>query len=238
MTLDISDRMRRFLSRVPRRYRRPDPSSLPAVAIRTHARVELPRSGSVLGVDVGFSTIDASSAVCRLDWDESRITWTLQRFRATPEEQDRVLRAVAGPGRLEEAPFDGPLRSDFEVIGEYRAAERLLTRRLRPKIGKPGQSSAPIGRKLNAAANDCARIVRAHCDVAIARHDKRIDEKAIVEAFPSSFMGVMLEIPKTCRIAGRTGRMCSSRILHDRECSRVSCGISCQAARACRPGTR
>lgn len=155
----------------------------------------LPRAGSVLGVDVGFSAISRSSAVCRLDWNEHAVGWTIGRFRAIPAEQLRALCAVAGDRRLEAAAFDGPLCPGFPVIGAYRVAERMLTRRLQPRIGKPGQSSAPVGKRLNAAANDCARIVRDHGDVATARHAVRIDERAIVEAFPSSFMGVMLEDP-------------------------------------------
>jgi hypothetical protein len=151
----------------------------------------------VLGVDVGYSTSRASSAVCRLDWDGREIRWTVQRFRAVPEEQERVLRAVAGSGRLEAAAFDGPLRASFDLIGRYRTAERMLTRRLQPWIGKPGQASAPVGMNLNTAANACVRIVLQHCDVAPARHAVRIDSKAVVEAFPSAFMGVMLEDPSS-----------------------------------------
>lgn len=159
------------------------------------ASVELREAGSVLGVDVGSSSRRASSAACRLDWDRKEIRWTLQRFRALPEEQRRVLRAVAGMERLEAAAFDGPLREGLDIIGRYRIAERMLTRRLQPQIGKPGQSSAPVGKALNAAANDCARVVLEHCNVAPARHAVRIDGKAIAEAFPSAFMGTMLEDP-------------------------------------------
>ena len=94
--------------------------------------------GAVLGVDVGFSPTRRSSAVCRLDWNEHRITWTLQRFRALLEEQEAAILAVAGSGRLEAAVFDGPLRSGFDPIGRYRVAERMLTRRLGARIGKLG----------------------------------------------------------------------------------------------------
>jgi hypothetical protein len=50
---------------------------------------------------------------------------------------------------LTAAAFDGPLRSGLDLIGRYRVAERMLTRRLQPHIGKPGQSSAPVGKLLN-----------------------------------------------------------------------------------------
>ncbi len=91
----------------------------------------------------------------------------------------------------------------MEVIGRYRAAERMLTRRLQSKIGKPGQASAPVGKALNTAANDCAVVVIKACQLAPATHAVRIDRKAIVKAFPSGFLGVMLRDPST--VAARRG---------------------------------
>jgi hypothetical protein len=159
----------------------------------------------VLGVDVGFSPKQRSSAVCRLDWDTQRITWTIQRFRALPAEQKAAITAVAGEKPLLAAAFDGPLRVGFEVIGRYRTAERVLTRRLGAKIGKPGQASVPVGRALNAAANDCARIVLNHCHLAPATHAVSIDPKSVVEAFPTAFLGVLLADPAAVT-ARRTDR--------------------------------
>jgi hypothetical protein len=72
----------------------------------------------------------------------------------------------------------------------------MLTRRLQPFIGKPGQSSAPVGKLLNAHANDCARIVLDSCDLKDARHTVGIHQRAIAEAFPSSFLGVLIEQPE------------------------------------------
>lgn len=155
----------------------------------------LPPMGSVLGVDVGFSPKRRSSAVCRLDWDPGAITWDIHRFRALPAEQEAAIRGVAGRVRLQAAAFDGPLRAGLDAIGRYRAAERMLTRRLGARIGKPGQASAPVGKALNAAANDCARIVLRGCTVEPARHAVRIHDRAVVEAFPGAFLGVMLDEP-------------------------------------------
>jgi len=148
----------------------------------------LQQQGAVLGVDVGFSPTRRSSAVCRLDWDPWRITWNIRSFRALPAEQETTIAAVAGTGRLQAAAFDGPLRAGFDIIGRYRVAERMLTRRLGARIGKPGQASAPVGKALNAAANDCAHIVLRGCDLAPAVHAVRIDAKAVAEAFPSAFL--------------------------------------------------
>lgn len=162
----------------------------------TKARLQvLPAMGSVLGVDVGFSEVRRSSAVCRLDWDERRIMWTIQRFRALPAEQAETIKGVAGGLSLLAAAFDGPLRTGFDIIGRYRTADRLLTRRLGAKIGKPGQANAPVGKRLNAAANACAQVVLRECLIGPAAHAVRIDPKAVVEAFPTAFLGVMLRDP-------------------------------------------
>ncbi|MCO5081818.1 MAG: hypothetical protein M9955_09200 [Rhizobiaceae bacterium] len=94
------------------------------------------------------------------------------------------------------AAFDGPIKRGFEIIGRYRAAERMLTRRLRPLIGKPGQSSAPVGKLLNLHANVCVGHIVRHAVLSSARHGVAIDEKALVEAFPSSFLGMMIADPE------------------------------------------
>ena len=163
--------------------------------------IRLPPTGSVLGVDVGFSPTKRSSAVCRLDWDDRQISWTIRRFRAAPPEQTETISAVAGQYRLEAAAFDGPLRAGFEIIGQYRVADRLLTKRLQKKIGKPGQSNAPVGIRLNAAANVCVKIVLANGQISPSAHAVAIDTKAVVEAFPTAFLGVMLRDPTTIAAA-------------------------------------
>ncbi len=156
----------------------------------------LPESGAVLGLDVGFSPTRRSSAACRLAWDARGITWSLARFRARPEERDAALADLLGPTPLLAAALDGPLRAELDVIGRYRAAERLLTRRLGRRIGKPGQSSTPLGRALNAASNDCAHAVLRLGRLAPAAHAERVHDLALAEAFPSAFLGVMLPEPE------------------------------------------
>jgi len=79
----------------------------------------------------------------------------------------------------------------------------MLTRRLQPLIGKPGQASAPVGKLLNEHANACVRHVFGSCYVENARHEIAIDQKAVVEAFPSSFLGLMICDP--ARVAARRG---------------------------------
>ena len=154
----------------------------------------LPCISAVLGIDVGCSTVRRSSAACRIAWTADEETWQVARFRAVEPERSATIRSVAGVP-LACAAFDGPLRRGFGPIGRYRTAERMLTRRLGRRIGKPGASSAPVGKLLNAHANACARAVLRHCTLAPATHAVRIDDRAVVEAFPSSFLGVLLDEP-------------------------------------------
>ena len=155
----------------------------------------IPAAGAVLGIDVGCSPVRRSSAICRIAWNVHEVSWRVARFRAVEAERTETIIAVAGDATLACAAFDGPLRPGFGAIGRYRTAERMLTRRLARRIGKPGASSAPVGVLLNAHANACARTVLQHCTLARAAHAKQIDDKAVVEAFPSSFLGVMIDDP-------------------------------------------
>lgn len=165
-------------------------------------------NGSVLGIDVGWSTTTRSSAVCHLFWDQREIGWEIDRFRATENDRERVIRQVVGDATLSAVAIDGPLRKGFDEIGRYRSAERLLSRgQILKRIGKPGQSSSPNGRKLNWQANLAARFARKHCRIEEASHTGRIDRYGIVEAFPTAFLGVMIENPEgLCRPRQRSDR--------------------------------
>ncbi len=151
--------------------------------------------GSVIGVDIGCSPKRRSSAICRLNWTETTISWSITRFRALEPERERTISESVGGGEILAAAFDGSLRRGLDIIGHYRSAERLLTRRLGPLIGKPGQSSTPIGKLLNHHANVCVGHVLAHGAVSDAVHAKQIHPKAVAEAFPSSFLGLMIADP-------------------------------------------
>jgi predicted RNase H-like nuclease len=183
------------------------------MAEQTHDQVgQIPVSGSVLGVDVGFSPTRRSSAVCRLDWNATEINLTINRFRALEPERSAVLSAVADRRQLLVAAFDGPLRSDLEVIGRYRLAEKLLTRVFWRSIGKPGQASSPVGKKLNEHANECAKIILKLDLVGASAHDHAIHRTAIVEAFPTSFLGLLIDDPKS--LSARRGDRSDSFFIH------------------------
>lgn len=153
------------------------------------------RNGAVLGVDVGFSPIRRSSAVCRLDWDDLAVRCSIKRFRAAEPERTETLASVACPSPVLVAALDGPLRGDLAIIGRYRTAERMLTRRLAPLIGKPGQASAPVGKALNEHTNECCRILLRLASIGPSFHLQSLNDHALVEAFPSAFLGVLIEDP-------------------------------------------
>lgn len=155
----------------------------------------LPASGAVVGIDVGSSPTRRSSAVCLFEWTAQRFCWTIRRFRAVPDERDAVISETIGERALLAAAFDGPFRGALDEIGVYRNAERVLTQRVfRERIGKPGQSSTPVGRALNNATNECVRSVLRH-PLAPASHVGAVHRLAVAEAFPSSYMGTMLDGP-------------------------------------------
>ncbi|MGA8313298.1 MAG: hypothetical protein WB755_24960 [Terriglobales bacterium] len=165
----------------------------------------LPSFGSVVGIDVGYSQARRSSAVCRLDWDTTTVRWRIGRSKAIEHERAGIIAEIVGKEMLLAASLDGPLRRGLDVIGQYRAAERMLTRRLAPLIGKPGQANAPVGRQLNAHANACARVLLKSSNLLRSTHKIAIDDLAISEAFPSSFLGLMIKDPASLE-AGRGDR--------------------------------
>lgn len=154
----------------------------------------IPSVGSVLGIDVGWSEIEKSSAVCRLFWDSRKIGWDNSRFRAREVERKEIIRSVASENLLLAAAIDGPLMRSFSEIERYRSAERLLSRgELKNRIGKPGQSSSGNGKKLNQQANLSAKVLKDLCEIDSSQEEIRIDPLAIHEAFPTTFLGVMID---------------------------------------------
>src|SRR5258707_8551504 len=153
----------------------------------------LPETGRVLGVDVGYSESKTTTAACILSWTATTVKIEQQRLPLVSAQQTEALNKLVGSDVLLAAAFDGPVRDGLDVVGEYRDAEMILTRGLQRSIGKPGQASSGNGKKLNEAANQLAQAVLATGKLAKAEHIARIHEKALVEAFPTTFLGVMLD---------------------------------------------
>ena len=182
---------------------------------------KVPFEGSVLGVDVGWSTERKSSAVCRLAWDEHKVDWQTRRYRAYDEEREQAIRWTAGDGMQLAVAIDGPLQPGFSKIGCYRSAERLLSRGELRRVGKPGQANSPNGVKLNEQANLTARHVKKHVRIERANAAMGIDRYAILEAFPTTFLGVMVEDPESLRTSGKRSDQYFAHLARDGRLDRV-----------------
>lgn len=148
-------------------------------------------SGLVLGVDVGWSANKKTTGACVLRWSAKDAT--IRPVRLATANWDGLSEMLRPHEAILALAVDGPVRGTLDEIGTYRDAEMMLTRGFAERIGKPGQSSSGNGRKLNAAANEAARGILAKYEVAPASHQAKIHKCAIVEAFPTSFLGVMLD---------------------------------------------
>lgn len=157
--------------------------------------VSVAPSGAVGGVDIGWSTVRRSSAAARLSWDDSNIHLIIERFRAVDAEREAALRRVFHEP-VSVAAFDGPLTTGLVALEHYRLAEQMLTAGFQPLIGKPGQSSSRNGRLLNCHANICALLMIGSRLVSTSAHKQAIHHLAVVEAFPTSFLGVLVETPE------------------------------------------
>ncbi|MFO0554325.1 MAG: hypothetical protein U0271_38445 [Polyangiaceae bacterium] len=147
-------------------------------------------SGVVLGIDVGWSSVHKTTGVCVLSWTLTEVFVNPLRLQAG---EDAGLKGPIGDRPILALAIEGPIRGGLDEIGIYRLAEQMLTRGFARYIGKPGQSSSGNGRKLNAGANRMAQSVLALNKLVMAEHRARIHERAVVEAFPTSFLGVMLD---------------------------------------------
>jgi hypothetical protein len=191
-------------------------------------------SGAVLGYDVGWSLARASSAACLLTWDARRVRLTLRRFTAAGPAVAAVLRQLAGGRALHAAAFDGPLARGLGEIGLHRIGDSILTRGIARHIGKPGQCNVPNGRRLTGATAAAAQALLAVAEVAPARHAAAIHARAIAEAFPTSFLGMLLDPGDT----GRDGWRARSDLYYARATAGARDGRLGLLLRTLLPGRR
>jgi hypothetical protein len=164
------------------------------MALEISTPTVLPAQGAVGGVDIGWSEKRRSSAAAQLSWDCDKVTWQIERFRATDADRKSTFDSIFSQHLLA-AAFDGPLTTGLLPVTRYRFAERMLTAGFQPLIGKPGQANAPNGIRLNDQANKCALALIAMRNLAESQHTHNIHYLAVAEAFPTSFLGVMLQEP-------------------------------------------
>lgn len=149
-------------------------------------------SSLVLGIDIGYSEKRTTTGACLLKWTDTEVVAECKRLpTAADVRKQRITELFAG--RIAVAvSIDAPIRGGLDLIGEYRDAEMMLTRGFQPIIGKPGQASSGNGKRLNESANSIARAIIELGAVQQSMHKAKIHDFAIVEAFPTGFLGVLL----------------------------------------------
>ena len=150
-------------------------------------------SGTVLGVDVGYSKTQPTTGLCVLAWDATAISLSFARCRCAPAERDGAIDRIVGGRELCAAAIDGPLTHGLRRVQHYRAAEALLSQGVLQKRGKPGQTSSPTGRELHHHATDVALSLIAKGIVGPSRHFELIHERSLVEAFPNMFLAALVD---------------------------------------------
>jgi predicted nuclease with RNAse H fold len=155
----------------------------------------LPEAGRVLGVDVGFSPRRRSTGLCVLRWDAREVDWTIACATSDVRDRRARLAQIAGDGRprIDAVAVDGPLRPRLRRQRSYRACEAWLSRGRFARRGKTAATNSGSGWLLHREATVLARLVLRWTDVAPATHAAAIDRRAIVEAFPNLFLGVLCD---------------------------------------------
>lgn len=150
--------------------------------------------GLTLGVDVGWSEANHSTGACLFHWDAQSIEVRSLHLPTARSKREELLKKEIEGRRVSCVGIDGPLRPGLDEIKEYRQAELLLTRRFGSRgIGKPGQSSSANGVMLNRHANEIALGLVSLGVLEKSYHPESIHDLGIVEAFPTTFLGVMLD---------------------------------------------
>ena len=151
-------------------------------------------AGKVLGIDVGWSAVRATTGLAVLAWDDRVVRWHLDRTGPDKDERRRRLAALlaCAEGTIQAVAVDGPLRPGLECRSAYRGADSLLSRGLFQRRGKVAPTNVPSGTRLHEEACVLADLALEH-SVARARHRPAIHARAIVEAFPNLFLGVLCD---------------------------------------------
>ena len=151
-------------------------------------------AGSVLGIDVGWSARRATTGLAVLAWDARTVTWSLDRTGPDKDERRRRLAALLARAvaPLQAVAVDGPLRPELECRSSYRGCDALLSRGLFQRRGKVAPTNCPSGFRLHQEAVVLADLALEH-RVARARHRPAIHARAVVEAFPNLFFGVLCD---------------------------------------------
>ncbi len=174
-------------------------SSAPAPLIPcqfgTEPRGQLPSTGSVIGIDVGYSTTRATTGIAIISWTEGQIFWDTKNARTDARDRTDHLNSLTRerPGPTATA-IDGPLRPGLTVqTNKYRSAEAILSKGPLQQRGKPGQTNAGSGPALHKEATRLAHFAVGLLPLGPSRPECRIHDQMVVEAFPNIFLGSLCD---------------------------------------------
>ena len=151
----------------------------------------LPRCGSVLGIDVGYSPTKRTTAFCCFSWDEDSLAWSHSRATAEAHSREQALEVVYAGTPFLAVAIDGPLAPGLTHCSAYRTCERLLSRGRFQKRGKPGPTHAGSGPNLHKHATLLAEMAVACCAITPSVPRFAVSPAGIYEAFPNLFLGVL-----------------------------------------------
>lgn len=157
----------------------------------------IPESGSVLGIDVGYSKSKKTTAIAFLTWDAHSISWRVDVIGSDWGDRRKKLQEMVPRGScLDAVAIDGPLASTLGVVSGYRCADALCSRGLFQTRGSAAPSS-PIS-PLHIHATKLARLAldlegSRYWSIGKATHPELIHEKRIVEAHPVPFLSTLID---------------------------------------------
>ena len=139
----------------------------------------------LMGVDVGFSTSRATTAIAMLDGDQLCLVCT----GTTWESREAHISSNFRPSVI---ALDGPLLPQGADNHIRRLCETVFIRAPFHKRCKPGLSHWGLGLELRRASADaCAQFSRVLASSSLERTHAARRNGPIVEAFPNAFLGVL-----------------------------------------------
>ncbi|MFC1989446.1 hypothetical protein ACFLVW_02625 [Chloroflexota bacterium] len=148
-----------------------------------------PKSGTVLGIDVGWNPNKSTTGLCLIEWTNREI-YLFSSEVGVHDRQEQLNQLIQGR-RLLAVGIDGPLTPELEITKQYRGAEALLSRGKFQHRGKPDPTNGGNGPELHKQATILAKLTINSQDVGLAAYPFKIHEKAVAEAFPNAFLTVL-----------------------------------------------
>lgn len=148
---------------------------------------------------MGWSLRGATTGLCVVQWRGGVVTWRFARARHDTEHRRAAIGGLltAAGGEVSAVAIDGPLRPELRVRCSYRTCDALLSRGAFQRRGKVAPTNCPSGLRLHREASRLAGLALEHV-VAPARHRAAIHARAVVEAFPNLWLGVMCDDDEAC----------------------------------------